>query len=58
MERTYFENKNHMSIRAYVIYNGVKIMHMSIKKNNVTFLDRADFPKTFGLKELKKKEDS
>lgn len=49
-------------IKPYCIYNGTKIMYMSVKAYAINFTDSlnfiqarlATFPKTFGFKELKK----
>ena len=50
------------TIKPFCIYNGTKIMYMSIEKYKIRFIDSINFvngaletfPKTFGLKELKK----
>ena len=47
-------------IKPFCIYNGTKIMYMSVKKYNIRFIDSINFvadaletfPKTFGLKEM------
>ena len=49
-------------IKPFCIYNGTKIMYMQIEKFKIRFIDSinfiqsrlADFPKTFGLTEMKK----
>ena len=49
-------------IKPFCIYNGTKIMYMKIEKFKIKFIDSinfiqsrlADFPKTFGLTEMKK----
>ena len=49
-------------IKPFCIYNGTKIMYMHVKKYNIRFVDSLNFvpnrlenfPKTFGLTELKK----
>ena len=50
------------TIKPFCIYNGTKIMYMSVKEFDIRFIDSINFinaplstfPKTFGLKELKK----
>ena len=50
------------AIKPFCIYNGTKIMYMSVKEFGIRFIDSINFvnqaletfPKTFGLKELKK----
>ena len=49
-------------IKPYCIYNGTKIMYMQVESHKIRFIDSvnfvqsklADFPKTFGLTEMKK----
>ena len=49
-------------IKPYCIYNGTKIMYMQVEEFGIRFIDSinfvqsklADFPKTFGLAEMKK----